>query len=41
MEAFIQFVRGEMSCNLAASGAQHSRNAIVRTSPRHTIRVVK
>jgi MerR family transcriptional regulator/heat shock protein HspR len=41
MESFIQFVRGEMARNLATSGAQHSRNAIVRTGPRHTIRVVK
>jgi hypothetical protein len=41
MEAFIQFVRGEMSRNLPASGAQHSRNSIMRAAPRHTIGVVK
>ena len=38
MEAFIQFVRGEMARNLEA---HRPRNAIVRTAPRHTIRVVK
>ena len=41
MEAFIQFVRGEMARNLGAHEAQRPRNAIVRAAPRHTIRVVK
>jgi MerR family transcriptional regulator, heat shock protein HspR len=41
MEAFIQFVRGEMARNLGATEAHRPRNAIVRTAPRHTIRVVK
>ena len=41
MEAFIQFVRGEMARNLSAHESQRPRNAIVRTAPRHTIRVVK
>ncbi len=41
MEDFIHFVRSEMARNLGASDGQRSKNAIVRTAPRHTIRVVK
>jgi MerR family transcriptional regulator, heat shock protein HspR len=41
MEAFIHFVRGEMARNLGAPDGHRPKNAIVRTAPRHTIRVVK
>lgn len=41
MESFIQFVRCEMARNLGSPEEHRSRNAIVRTGPRHTIRVVK
>jgi MerR family transcriptional regulator/heat shock protein HspR len=41
MEDFIYFVRSEMARNLGAPEAQRSKNAIVRTAPRHNIRVVK
>ena len=41
MEAFIQFVRGEMARNFNAPDQRVARNAIVRTIPRHPIRVEK
>ena len=41
MEAFIQFVRGEMARNFNAPDQRATRNAIVRTLPRHPIRVEK
>jgi MerR family transcriptional regulator, heat shock protein HspR len=39
MEAFIKFVRNEMARNFRAADDRKSRNAIVRTAPRHAIRV--
>jgi MerR family transcriptional regulator/heat shock protein HspR len=39
MEAFIKFVRNEMARNFRAADDRKSRNAIVRTDPRHAIRV--
>ncbi|HVB59210.1 MAG TPA: helix-turn-helix transcriptional regulator [Candidatus Acidoferrales bacterium] len=41
MEAFIRFVRGEVARNFTASNQRQVRNAIVRTIPRHPIRVEK
>jgi len=43
MEAFIQFVRSEVAQNFQAPDARAARNtsAIVRTMPRHPIRVEK
>ena len=43
MEAFIKFVRSEVAQNFQAPDERRSRNtnAIVRTGPRHAIRVVK
>jgi len=40
MEAFAKFVRSEVARNFAAS-EERPRNAIVRSAPRHSIRVVK
>ena len=41
MEAFIQFVRGEMARGFAAPDERKIRNAIVRLSPRPAIKVEK
>ncbi|MGH9691388.1 MAG: MerR family transcriptional regulator [Candidatus Acidiferrales bacterium] len=41
MEAFIRFVRSEVARNFTASNQRQVRNAIVRTIPRHPIRVEK
>jgi MerR family transcriptional regulator, heat shock protein HspR len=42
MEAFIQAVRSEMSHGFASTGDDRKyRNAIVRTTPRQSIRVIK
>jgi len=41
MEAFIRFVRNEMTRNLQFPDERKVRNAIVRASPRHAIRVEK
>jgi len=41
MESFIRFVRAEMSRSFRALDDRKSRNAIVRTAPRHAIRVEK
>ena len=41
MEAFIQFVRGEMARNFYAGDERKFRNAIVRAVPRQAIRVHK
>jgi len=41
MEAFIQFVRNEMTRNLRFPDERKFRNAIVRAAPRHAIRVEK
>jgi MerR family transcriptional regulator, heat shock protein HspR len=41
MEAFIKFVRNEMARNFRVSDERKFRNAIVRASPRHAIRVEK
>jgi len=41
MEAFIKFVRNEMARNFRAADDRKFRNAIVRTDPRHAIRVEK
>ena len=41
MEAFIQFVRGEMARGLAAPDERKIRNAIVRLTPRPAIKVEK
>jgi MerR family transcriptional regulator/heat shock protein HspR len=41
MEAFIRFVRNEMARNFRAADDRKFRNAIVRTAPRHAIRVEK
>jgi MerR family transcriptional regulator/heat shock protein HspR len=41
MEAFIKYVRSEVAQNFNAPDERRSRNAIVRTGPRHAIRVVK
>jgi hypothetical protein len=40
MEAFMKFVSNEVARNLAV-GDRRVRNAIVRTTPRHAIRVEK
>jgi MerR family transcriptional regulator/heat shock protein HspR len=41
MEAFIKFVRSEVARNFNAPDQRAARNAIVRTMPRHPIRVEK
>jgi MerR family transcriptional regulator, heat shock protein HspR len=41
MEAFINFVRNEVARNFAAGDEPRVRNAIVRSIPRHAIRVEK
>ena len=41
MEAFIKFVRNEMTRNLSFADERKFRNAIVRAAPRHAIRVEK
>jgi MerR family transcriptional regulator, heat shock protein HspR len=41
MEAFIRFVRNEMTKNLSFPDERKFRNAIVRAAPRHAIRVEK
>jgi len=41
MEAFITFVRNEMTRNLRFPDERKFRNAIVRAAPRHAIRVEK
>jgi MerR family transcriptional regulator, heat shock protein HspR len=41
MEAFIKFVRNEVARDFIAGGGRPARNAIVRSAPRHTIRVIK
>jgi MerR family transcriptional regulator, heat shock protein HspR len=41
MESFIQFVRGEMARRFTATDDRKFRNALVRTAPRHAIRVEK
>jgi len=41
MEAFIKFVRSEVARNFNAPDPRAVRNAIVRTIPRHPIRVEK
>jgi MerR family transcriptional regulator, heat shock protein HspR len=41
MEAFVKFVRSEMSRSILSPETPRTRNAIVRAAPRHTIRVVK
>lgn len=41
MEEFIRFVRNEMARNLNFPDERKFRNAIVRTAPRHAIRVEK
>jgi MerR family transcriptional regulator/heat shock protein HspR len=41
MEAFIKFVRSEVARSFTVPDERKSRNAIVRSAPRNTIRVVK
>ena len=41
MEAFIEFVRNEVARGFLASTERHGRHAIVRTAPRHAIRIEK
>ena len=41
MEAFIKFVRTEVTRNIATAPERPARNAIVRASPRHAFRVEK
>jgi MerR family transcriptional regulator/heat shock protein HspR len=41
MEDFMKFVRSEVARNLSAPDQRAARNAIVRTIPRHPIRVEK
>ena len=41
MEAFIKFVRNEVARDFIAGAERPARNAIVRTAPRHAIRVEK
>jgi MerR family transcriptional regulator, heat shock protein HspR len=41
MESFIKFVRNEMARNLGVAREPRIRNAIIRTAPRHSIRVEK
>lgn len=41
MEAFIKFVRSEFARDFIATNDRRVRNAIVRTTPRHAIRVEK
>jgi MerR family transcriptional regulator/heat shock protein HspR len=41
MEAFIRFVRNEVARDFIAGNERPARNAIVRATPRHAIRVEK
>ena len=41
MEDFIKFVRSEVAPNFYSGEERRPRNAIVRATPRHAIRVVK
>jgi len=41
MEAFIRFVRTEVTRNIATAPGHPARNAIVRAGPRHAFRVEK
>ena len=41
MHEFIEFVRDEVARKLSAPNERRARNAIVRTGPRHAIRVEK
>jgi MerR family transcriptional regulator, heat shock protein HspR len=41
MEAFIKFVRNEVARDFITTNDRPARNAIVRASPRHAIRVEK
>ncbi|MGA8221440.1 MAG: helix-turn-helix transcriptional regulator [Candidatus Acidiferrales bacterium] len=41
MEAFMKFVRSEVARSFSTRDDRKLRNAIVRTPPRHAIRVVK
>jgi len=41
MEAFIKFVRSEVAQSFTTRDDRKTRNAIVRSAPRHNIRVVK
>jgi MerR family transcriptional regulator/heat shock protein HspR len=41
MHDFIEFVRDEVARNLSAPNERRARNAIVRATPRHAIRVEK
>jgi MerR family transcriptional regulator, heat shock protein HspR len=41
MEAFMKFVRNEFARGMVAPDERKARHAIVRTAPRHAIRVVK
>jgi MerR family transcriptional regulator/heat shock protein HspR len=41
MESFIKFVRNEMARSFMGADERKFRNAIVRTGPRHAIRVEK
>jgi MerR family transcriptional regulator, heat shock protein HspR len=41
MEAFIRFVRSEVSRSFVAADDRKARNAIVRSAPRHSFRVEK
>ncbi|MBZ5502836.1 MAG: helix-turn-helix transcriptional regulator [Acidobacteriia bacterium] len=41
MHEFIEFVRDEVARTLSAPNERRARNAIVRTGPRHAIRVEK
>jgi MerR family transcriptional regulator, heat shock protein HspR len=41
MEEFIKFVRNEVARDFIAGAERPSRNAIVRTAPRHAFRVEK
>jgi MerR family transcriptional regulator/heat shock protein HspR len=41
MEAFIRFVRSEFTRGFTAADPRNARNAIVRTGPRHAVRIVK
>jgi len=41
MEAFIKYVRNEVARDFIAGADRHTRNAIVRTAPRHVVRVEK
>ncbi len=41
MHSFIEYVRTEVARNFSVAGESRTRNAIVRTGPRHTIRIEK